>query len=194
MGVMDKAFVMKEARCPNVLQGTIMTTYTPLESLKKLGECVGMKPMKRGQYGRRGLFHECCCNGTCLSSLQVPLRELTPDVLVKNHKALCLVVDYFHYPHLYVMIGFVPTRFGEADYVEFWGYEIPTLSMVVDDETMCCRIVDFDSPRMRDTPHLELISVRRCVGDLVVLRYRGNAVGVICEKTSISQFNQYIPI
>ena len=120
VGVMDKAFVMKEARCPNVLQGTIMTTYTPLESLKKLGECVGMKPMKRGQYGRRGLFHECCCNGTCLSSLQVPLRELTPDVLVKNHKALCLVVDYFHYPHLYVMIGFVPTRFGEADYVEFW--------------------------------------------------------------------------
>lgn len=194
VGVMDKAFVMKEARCPNVLQGTIMTTYTPLESLKKLGECVGMKPMKRGQYGRRGLFHECCCNGTCLSSLQVPLRELTPDVLVKNHKALCLVVDYFHYPHLYVMIGFVPTRFGEADYVEFWGYEIPTLSMVVDDETMCCRIVDFDSPRMRDTPHLELISVRRCVGDLVVFRYRGNAVGVICEKTSISQFNQYIPI
>ena len=76
---------------------------------------------------------------------------------------------------------------------QVWAYEIPHIPACKDSKTQSCCFVDMNSEKLKKTPVLELLSVRRCVRDLRFLKYLPSVVGVVSEKTGIRQLVHNIP-
>lgn len=169
-------------------------TVSSLGSLLFLAEACGISIVSNTDYERLACFKRCTCNGVSFGSLQVPLMELTGDMMCNNEHAFAFAMDFNEIIHLYCIVAFESSIVRGKRYDQAWCYEVPTISLSLDSDTTSCRQVDLSAEGMKRTPYVELLSVRRLVGGLKMKQKGENLLVVVTEQTSIFQLNQYVDL
>ena len=175
-------------------EGEVLHTITPFMELKSFASQCGIpllsSPSVSFEYG----WSRCKCKSASFEAAHVVLKQLTADYVCDHPKCFAFVRDYNEDVHMYALCGFGLSKVENKRFEQVVAYEIPTLSLCVDAETTSCRIVDFGSEKMKGKPFLELLSVRRCLGNLEIRRFIGNSVVVITKNTNINQLIHHVPI
>ena len=171
---------------------SVMRTKSDASCLQAFAKMCAIS-LPTDQYLRLATTSSCTVDGMVLSSIPYALKDLSSEILCKNSGSFVFLLDYNECVHLYALCGFFASRVYDNRYEQAWGYEVPTISVLSDVDTVCCRLVALNSPRMKSTPFLELLSVRRCIGDLLISEVNSNTIAVVSEKTGLFQMHKHIP-
>ena len=178
----------------SVISDGHMRTISCFEDLSMYANESGIQLLSSSNYKRKKYRKTCTCNKTSFSTISCRLKDLSIKDMCDNSKCFALVLDYNETVHLYALCAFFKTKIFGHSYEQVWAYEVPSISACCDADTLSCRLVDVSSPDMKRTPFVELLSVRRCIGDLRIRRLNETTVVVITEETELSQMKSYIPL
>lgn len=170
-----------------------LRTVDDYSGVKSLFNKCGFSVMNKGQFGFQNCCKECVIDGTSFCTTCCLLQDLNVRKMIANPRAFAFVYDCDENLHLYALCAFFQARIGDVYYEQVWAYEVPHISLSLDSATQSCCFVDMDDKRMKKTPFLELLSVRRCVGNLRIVKYLTSIAAVISEKTGIKQLVHNIP-
>lgn len=170
-----------------------MSTMKDFEDVKRLFEYCGFTEKTADFFGYEECNARCCVDGTQFSATNLLLNELSVEEMVKNPTAFAFVYDYEENLHLYALCAFFRSRIDDNYFEQVWAYEVPHIPVCQDSKTQSCCFVDVNGERMKKTPVLELLSIRRCVGGLRVMKYNSTVVAVVSEKTGTRQLIHCIP-
>ena len=145
-----------------------MKTKNDTSCLHNFARMCSITILNSDQYIRYCTTHSCIVDGMVLSAIPYGLKDLTSEILCRNSNSFAFLLDYNECVHLYALCGFFASTGYDSRYEQAWGYEVPTISVLSEIDTICCRLVALNSPRMKYTPFLELLSVRRCIGNLLI--------------------------
>ena len=163
------------------------------EDVKRLFEYCGFTEKTADFFGYEECNARCCVDGTQFTAINLLLNELSVEEMVKNPTAFAFVYDYEENLHLYALCAFFRSRIDDNYFEQVWAYEVPHIPVCQDSKTQSCCFVDVNGERMKKTPVLELLSIRRCVGGLRVMKYNSTVVAVVSEKTGTRQLIHCIP-